>query len=85
MKKFHGIESILTKIENEENIEENLEELEDDKGWIGHSRKTGKKTGRQKCPICSKSFKGRVSEGMSCKSSVIFFSNLANTSHFIYF
>ena len=61
MKKFHGIESILTKIENEENIEGNLEELEDDKGWIGHSRKTGKKSGRQKCPICpSKSFKGSV-------------------------
>ena len=62
MKKFHGIESILTKIENEENIEENLEELEDDKGWIGHSKKVGKKSGRQKCPIvpCSKSFKGSV-------------------------
>ena len=85
MKKFHGIESILTKIEKEENIEDNFGELEENSEF--HSRKTGKKSGRQKCPIgpCSKSFKGRVSERMGCKSSAIFFSNLANTCHFIYF
>ena len=86
MKKFHGIESILTKIEKEENIEENFGELEENSEF--HSRKTGKKSGRQKCPIgpCSKSFKGRVSERMGCKSSAIFFfSNLANICHFIYF
>ena len=72
MKKFHGIESILTKIEKEENIEENFGELEDSEF---QPRKAGKKSGRQKCPInpCSKSFKGRFSERMGCKSSAIFF------------
>ena len=70
MKKFHGIESILTKIENEENIEENLEELEDDKNWIGNSKKCPSK-GRQKCPICSKSFKGSVMSGSCHIQSVL--------------
>ena len=86
MKKFHGIESILTKIEKEENIEDNFGELEESSEF--QPRKAGKKSSRQKCPItpCSKSFKGRVSERMGCKSSAIFFfSNLANTCHFIYF
>ena len=78
MKKFHGIESILTKIEKEENIEDNFGELEDSEF---QPRKTGKKSGRQKCPInpCSKSFKGSVSERRSCKPAAVFFSNLVNT------
>ena len=42
MKKFHGIESILTKIEKEENIEENFGELEENSEF--HPRKTGKKS-----------------------------------------
>ena len=84
MKKFHGIESILTKIENEENIEENLEELEDDKGWIGHSKKVGKKSGRQKCPIvpCSKSFKGSVKGHLNFRTAFFPKKQLKNLMNF---
>ena len=83
MKKFHGIESILTKIEKEENIEENFGELEDSEF---QPRKAGKKSGRQKCPInpCSKSFKGRFSERMGCKSSAIFFFQILQIPAILY-
>ena len=84
MKKFHGIESILTKIEKEENIDENFGELEENSEF--HSRKTGKKSGRQKCPIgpCSKSFKGRVSERIGCKSSAIYFFQILQIPPILY-
>ena len=83
MKKFHGIESILTKIEKEENIEENFGELEDSEF---QPRKAGKKSGRQKCPInpCSKSFKGRFSERMCCKSSAIYFFQILQIPAILY-